>query len=269
MESIDTYVELDKIRPTTIRPYDPITGPFMLKRSPSLTDQAKAHIKELILDGKFEDGRIPSEADLASELGVSRTTIRDALSRLEIEGTVYRKQGSGTFVNRPGLQIRSRLDEIWSYEAVLEAHGYQPFVELLDVRRERPSEAIQEILGLDPDDEVTILEKLFSEDSEPVIYTKNEIPSRIIPKELEDEQLTLPVYELIEVCCQQGLNYYLSEVVPIVADEGLAKLLNVEINTPMLTLEETGYNNDNEPILWARSVFRDDLVRFRMIRRTT
>jgi GntR family transcriptional regulator len=241
----------------------------MLKRSPSLTDQAKAHIKELILDGKFEDGRIPSESDLANELGVSRTTIRDALSRLEIEGTVFRKQGSGTFVNRPGLQIKSRLDEIWSYEAVLEAHGYKPFVEILDIRQERPSEAIQEILGLDPEEKVTILEKLFSEDSEPVIYTQNQIPKRIIPQEeLDDQLLTLPVYELIDVCCQQSLNYYLSEVVPIVAGEGLAKLLNVKINTPMLTLEEIGYNDDNEPILWARSIFRDDLVRFRMIRRT-
>jgi GntR family transcriptional regulator len=240
----------------------------MLKRSPSLTEQAKAHIKELILEGKFEDGRIPSESDLANELGVSRTTIRDALSRLEIEGTVYRKQGAGTFVNRPGLQIKSRLDEIWSYEAVLEAHGYQPSVELLGVYKALPDESIRSILGLDPGEEVTILRKLFSEDSEPVIFTENQIPGRFVPQELEEEQLTLPIYELVEVCCQQTLNYYLSEVVPMVADEELAQLLNVKINTPLLALEETGYNDDNEPILWARSIFRDDLVRFRMIRRT-
>lgn len=241
----------------------------MLKRSPSLTDQAKAHIKELILEGQFEDGRIPSESDLANELGVSRTTIRDALSRLEIEGTVYRKQGSGTFINRPGLQIKSRLDEIWSYEAVLEAHGYQPSVQLLKVFQEQPSEAIRNNLGLQPGEEVTVLQKLFSEDSEPVIFTENHIPSRSIPQELDKEQLTIPVYELVELCCQQTLNFYLSEVVPMVADEELAELLNVKINTPLLALEEIGYNDENEPILWARSIFRDDLVRFRMIRRTT
>ena len=133
----------------------------MLKRSPSLTDQAKAHIKELILDGEYEDGRIPSESDLATDLGVSRTTIRDALSRLEIEGTVFRKQGAGTFVNRPGLQIKSRLDEIWSYEAVLEAHGYEPVVQLLDVRQAQPAESIRTLLGLEPGEKVTILQKLF------------------------------------------------------------------------------------------------------------
>ena len=106
----------------------------MIKRNPSLTDQAKTHIKEQILTNQYQDGRIPSESDLADELGVSRTTIRDALSRLEIEGTVYRRQGSGTFVNEPGLQIKSRLDEIWSYEEILKAHGFTPSTVVLDVR---------------------------------------------------------------------------------------------------------------------------------------
>jgi GntR family transcriptional regulator len=46
------------------------------------------------LNAEFEEGRIPSETDLAVELGVSRTTIRDALSRLELEGTIIRKQGA-------------------------------------------------------------------------------------------------------------------------------------------------------------------------------
>ena len=226
-------------------------------------------LRRRIEDGVYRLGdRLAGELALCEEFDVSRTTIRDAPSRLEIEGTVYRKQGAGTFVNRPGLQIKSRLDEIWSYEAVLEAHGYQPSVELLGVYKVLPEESIRSILGLNPGEEVTILRKLFSEDSEPVIFTETQIPGRFVPQELAEEQLTLPVYELVEVCCQQTLNYYLSEVVPIVADEELAQLLNVKINTPLLALEETGYNDDNEPILWARSIFRDDLVRFRMIRRT-
>jgi GntR family transcriptional regulator len=84
----------------------------MIKRSPSLTDQVRTNIKGRILADEFDDDRIPSETYLADELGVSRTTIRDALGRLEIEGVIYRKQGAGTFVNRPGLRIRSPLEEI-------------------------------------------------------------------------------------------------------------------------------------------------------------
>ena len=76
----------------------------MITRNPSLTDQVKAHIKERIVNDGFENGRIPPETELASDLGVSRTTVRDALSRLEHEGTIYRRQGAGTQV--PGPESR-------------------------------------------------------------------------------------------------------------------------------------------------------------------
>ena len=121
----------------------------MNTRNPSLTDQVKAHIKERISDEGFVDGRIPPEVDLADELGVSRTTVRDALSRLENEGTVYRRQGAGTFVNEPGLQIRSRLEEIWSYEQVLEDHGYTPSVRVLSETEMVADVATIEALDLD------------------------------------------------------------------------------------------------------------------------
>ena len=79
----------------------------MITRNPSLTDQVKAHIKEQIVNDEFEDGRIPPEATLAEDLGVSRTTIRDALGKLEHEGAIYRKQGAGHLCQRAqGLQIK-------------------------------------------------------------------------------------------------------------------------------------------------------------------
>jgi len=239
----------------------------MIKRNPSLTDQAKTHIKDQILNNQYQDGRIPSESDLADELGVSRTTIRDALSRLEIEGTVYRRQGSGTFVNEPGLQIKSRLDEIWSYEAILEAHGYTPSTLLLDVREEQPGTMVMAALGLAPDDTVTVIQKLFVEDEEPVIFTENHIPTRICDGSFTSDDFRLPVFQLLETLCRQRLNYFLSEIVPVSANKHLSKMLGIPMRKALISLEETGYNDENEPILWARSYFRDDLLRFRLIRR--
>ncbi|MDX1523243.1 MAG: GntR family transcriptional regulator, partial [Anaerolineae bacterium] len=98
----------------------------MLKRSTSLTEQVKSHLKARILNAEFEDGRIPSEAELASELNVGRSTIREALGRLENESVIFRRQGAGTFVNETGLQIKTPLEEIWDYEAIVAAHGYSP-----------------------------------------------------------------------------------------------------------------------------------------------
>ena len=240
----------------------------MLKRSPSLTDQARAHIKDQILNKEFEDGRIPSESDLASELGVSRTTIRDALSRLEIEGVVFRRQGSGTYVNEPGLQIKSRLEEIWSYEAVLRAHGYEPSTTVLEVKTEIPTPNVRKALGLQAKETVVLIKKLFAEDKQPVIFTENQIPSKLFVAPIEGQDYSVPIYQVLDKVCQQRLTYYLSDIIPITANKQLSKLLEIKVGTPLISFQETGYNDENEPVLWASSHFRDDLLRFRMIRRS-
>lgn len=53
-----------------------------------------------------QDNKLPREELLASQLGVSRTTIRQALNNLAAEGVVSRRQGKGTFVNVDSIGIR-------------------------------------------------------------------------------------------------------------------------------------------------------------------
>ncbi|MBK8987418.1 MAG: GntR family transcriptional regulator [Chloroflexi bacterium] len=239
----------------------------MLKRTPSLTELARSHIKQMILDDVFVDGRIPSETDLAADLKVSRTTIRDALSRLENEGVIYRKQGAGTFINEAGLQIKSRLDEVWSYEAMLAAHGYLPSTRILEVST-RPADAdIAAELNLAEGEELLVVRKLFLADNQPVILAYNYIPTRYIEKPYTDEGFVTPVYEFMWENGRQHFSYYLSEIVPLVASDDLAHVLHMQPHTPLISLHEIGYNDDNAPILKSTSYFRDDLLRFRLIRR--
>lgn len=241
----------------------------MLKRSPSLTEQAKSYIKQRILNNGFEAGRIPSETDLANELGVSRTTIRDALSRLELEGAVYRKQGAGTFVNEAGLQIKTRLEEIWGYEAMLEAHGYTPSTRIISVETEPAHAKIAQDLNLPDPAQLLVIQKLFLADSQPVILTFNHLPLNLIKLPYTRADFNLPMYQFLPQFCQQYLTYYLSEIVPLSASAELADILHLQPNKALICFEEIGYNQDNEPILKAYSYFRDDLLRLRLIRRET
>lgn len=238
----------------------------MITRSPSLTDKVKVHIKRQIVDGEFDDGRIPPEATLAEALGVSRTTIRDALAKLENEGAIYRKQGAGTFVNKVGLQIKSRLEEIWSYEKLLEEHGYTPTVEVISDRVVPADAEIAEALGLGPGSEVLVIEKRFLEDDEPVILTRNRIPAALVG-DVAHQHDELPVYEFLEEYCDRRLSYYMSEIVPLVFDVDLAKKLGVKKGTVGLSFVEIGFDQGNQPVVHATSYFRDDLLRFRVIRR--
>lgn len=239
----------------------------MIKRPPSLTEQVKVTLKQRILNAEFEEGRIPSETDLASELGVSRTTIRDALSRLELEGTIFRKQGAGTFVNEASLQIHTRMEEIWHYEAMLETHGYKPTNRIVSLTEQPAGNDIAQILNIDPANTVVTVQKLFLADGEPVIFTVNHIPSQWIIPEFSADDFHQPISQFLLESCQQELTYYLSEIVPLIAPDWLSKLLYLPANSPLISFEEVGYNVDNAPILKAQSFFRDDLVRLRLIRK--
>jgi len=239
----------------------------MITRKPSLTDQVMAHLKERIVGGDFEEGRIPPEMELAADLGVSRTTIRDALSRLEHEGIIIRRQGAGTFVNEHGLQIKSRLEDIWSYEEVLHDHGHTPSVQALGMHSEPAGEDLAADLGIEPGEALRVMEKLFLQDGEPVIHTSNRVAERHIRGADGAEPATLPIYEFLETRCGRQLAYYVSEILPLALDAHVAEALHLEIGTPALSFEEIGFDRDNEPVLSATSIFRDDLLRFRLIRR--
>ncbi len=240
----------------------------MLKRTPSLTEQAKSHIKQLILADAFVDGRIPSETDLAAELGVSRTTIRDALSRLEIEGVIYRKQGAGTFINPAGLQIKSRLDEIWSYEAMLGAHGYTPSTKILNISTQPASEEIAAELNLPTGAPLLVIKKTFLADMQPVILAYNYIPISLITQTYGEADFLKPIYEFLWANGQH-LAYYITEIVPLLTTTEIAQILHIRANLPLISFAEVGYNDNNEPIIKSTSCFRDDLLRLRLIRRQT
>ncbi len=240
----------------------------MFKRNPSLTEQVKSHLKQRILNAEFEDGRMPSETDLANELNVSRSTIRDALSRLESEGVIYRKHGAGTFINPTGLQIKIRLEEIWAYETMLEAHGYTPSTQVLTVREETADSHTAADLNLLPGERVLVVKKLFLADEQPVIFTFNAIPAKILLQPYTTNDFHRPMYDFLPTFCRQELAYYFSEIAPLIAPAWLAEKLHLLAKkTALICFEEIGYNQSNEPILQSRSYFRDDLLRLRLIRR--
>ena len=238
----------------------------MIDRSPSLTDQVKTHLKERIIDGEFEEGRIPSETELATALGVSRTTIRGALGILEQEGAIYRKQGAGTFVNEPGLQIKSRLEEMWSYEQVLKDHGYTPSVSVLSVETEPAEAKVAEDLAIATGEPILVVEKLLLENDDPVVLTYNRIPTELLTSK-NPAGHEVPLYAFLEEHSNRYLAYYISEIVPVALADYEAGLLGVTAGTAAVSFEEIGFDNDNHPVVRSTSYFRDDLLRFRLIRR--
>ena len=98
---------------------------FMFQKIPvqALSDTVAQQLIEKIDQGQFPRGsKLPTEAVLAQEFGVSRTVVREAISRLKHEGLVEPRQGSGVFVTeQAGIKpLRIDYTETSSPEAVLQ-----------------------------------------------------------------------------------------------------------------------------------------------------
>ena len=73
------------------------------------------YVEKGIRDGAFEDGRLPKELDIAEQVGVSRTPVREAIKILGAAGAVEIRRGIGTFV-RP--EAASALDHLTVFQSV-------------------------------------------------------------------------------------------------------------------------------------------------------
>lgn len=105
--------------------------------SASLADQVAEMLTEEILSGRLEVGaKLPTEVQLVKELGVSRTVVREAISRLRNAGLVEPRQGSGVFVLQPatapldlsvdkqrGLDTKAKVLQIVEVRRAIEAEA--------------------------------------------------------------------------------------------------------------------------------------------------
>lgn len=93
-------------------------------------EQVIEQIQNMILDGKLKKGdKLPSERDLAEQLNVSRTSVREALRSLEVIGLIECRQGEGNFVKE---KFENNLIEPLSIIFLLE--GRNP-IEILELRK--------------------------------------------------------------------------------------------------------------------------------------
>lgn len=82
----------------------PITG------NRTLADQVTEALSSKILANEFADSQLPSEQSMAEGFGVSRTVIREAVSRLKAGGLIDTRQGRGAFVRSDRLDVPFRID---------------------------------------------------------------------------------------------------------------------------------------------------------------
>jgi GntR family transcriptional regulator len=214
-------------------------------------------LKENIENGKWVPGKaIPPAQKIAADYGISLGTAHKAVLNLVNEGFLYRIQGVGTFVAGTTIR-RESLRYIRIRENFL-AEDITYHIRLLDLEVSHGNPIINEYLKISPTDDLFRLKRIFISHLKPIAYTISTLPCKLF-KNFEERAIPLlekmTLYESIEQ--EYGMptisNYELFGISQ--ADQNLAENLNVEIGSPVLTVEMLSFTYKGRPYEYRISYF--------------
>ncbi len=229
-----------------------------IENSRTIRDSVAQRIQELISGGSLgEDGRLPTERELAMQLGVSRTTVRQVLDRLEHEGAVHRRRGrsGGTFVNRP------RVDIDFSYlagiPAYLRAQGFRPGAHVVSARMLPAEEAVAGALHVPASTLVYEVVRIRLADEVRISLETARIPVSLAP-DLLSQPLDDSIYDLLidryGVTCVKAIE----RMVAVLADHEQSELLGIKVGDPLMAIERVAFDLDDKPVEYSTDLFVGD-----------
>jgi GntR family transcriptional regulator len=209
-------------------------------------------IRELLIakvgKGEWLPGSIiPSEINLAQELGVSQGTVRKAITELVENNVLTRRQGRGTFVSNHDPH---RALFYFFHIADNNGHKVLPDSRVLHCRRKPASRLEASKLQLAAGTNIIRIERVRNFAAKPTMVETITLPAEPFDDLGKEGNLDLPntLYELYEK--QYGITIHSADeqLRAVAASRHDAKILNLEVGTPLLEIERVALTLDKTPV---------------------
>ena len=227
----------------------------------TLWRQIADRLAEEVTAGRFGDGRLPTEPQLAARFGVNRHTIRRAIGVLADQGLITVEQGLGTFVARHLEYVLGRRPR---FDADLRSQGREPGRCVLSVATIEADPATARDLRLNRSAPVLQIEMIAYADGVAVSYGIHSFPARrfaALPNAFAD---TNSITSALVRC---GVTDHTREVTRLLArlpSEREARYLEQALSRPVLQAEAINVDLANVRIQRSLVVFAGDRVQFRL-----
>jgi GntR family transcriptional regulator len=236
-------------------PLMPRRGEGQGSRRSTRAQDAAAELRRRIAAGGYPQGaRLPAEPRLAAELGVARTTLREALEVLAQQGLVLRRKRAGTIVTgRP--VIRHSLESTTGLRQMVEASGLvhssrDSVIRFLPAPRDVATE-----LALSPDAPATMLERVRLADGVPIAFTIDYLAAAMVESATATLFPEVSLYDWLAVHCRRPVRFGVARVSAITASGDLAARLSIDAGDPIFALRQTDYTLDGRPVLHSHEYY--------------
>lgn len=222
-------------------------------------------LRQNIKEGIYKEGeKLPSESILATQMGVSRATLREALRILEEDHTITRRHGIGTFVNKEPISL-SGIEELSSVTDMIKDAGLEPGTIYLNKVIETLSNNERKKLACSKSEEVIKVDRVRTADGKPVVYCIDKIPLKYFPNDFTTDDLSL--FHILERNGKRKITQAVAEITPIGYDDKVSPILECDPETALLVLKQLYFDEESKPVFYSINYFKADTFQFHVIRK--
>jgi GntR family transcriptional regulator len=230
--------------------------------------QAMDALQQLLASGEYQAGEaLPSEESLAKQLGISRSTLREAMSFLEKDGLICRRQGVGTFVApRPQADFLGGLERLESVRSQAQQAGLTVATRARSVSTVPASSLAATALGCVVQAPLTRIEVLEEVAGAPMAYLDGYcLPGALSENDARCGQGSL--LECLELAGSTRPQFTRSNLFAINASSELALRLELPTGSALLHLAEVFYDELEKPVAFNNNYFVTWRANYHILRR--
>jgi GntR family transcriptional regulator len=209
---------------------------------------------------------LPSEPVLAEQLGVSRSTLREAMRLFEARGLVIRRRGIGTYVAKPPMVIESGLEVLSNVETLAAQVGVQLEACGLDIEERPASEEDASYLSVPVDTPIVELSRVILADGRRVAFFIDCLPRVFLDPGEVDDGFSGSVLRLLLDRGEPTLDRSQAEITAAPADTLVAAGLGIHPGDVLLYLEARLLAEDGRVVDFSRSYCLPGTFRFHVVR---
>lgn len=224
-------------------------------------------ILKAIHDGTYPVGkRLPSESQLAKNYQVSRNSIRDALTMLEKDAIIIRRQGIGTFVAPRIIEKGKRIDQFQTLPEIIASLGYEPGLVFNDISMFGGPSYGHQTLGIEDQLELLVSKRLYSADGKPAIFVTEFIDPRPFGKIESWADFDGNMMEFLYKKHGIEIYYVFAKIRAAHGTREVIEAFGVDDCFPFLCINHMAYSIDGNPISCTQTYDHSGIFEYEFVR---